>query len=77
MERACNIDARGKLVRFIGGLCSFFIGTILTILIVLEQIDINIFLLPVVLCLGLGILAIWEAKSGWCIVRGMGFKTPI
>jgi hypothetical protein len=24
-----------------------------------------------------GVFAIFEARAGWCIVRAMGFKTPI
>tara|TARA_B100001559_G_C16457246_1_gene602197 strand:+ start:212 stop:385 length:174 start_codon:yes stop_codon:yes gene_type:complete len=24
-----------------------------------------------------GLFTIWEARAGWCIVRAMGFKTPL
>jgi hypothetical protein len=24
-----------------------------------------------------GSFAIWEARAGWCVVRAMGFKTPV
>ena len=24
-----------------------------------------------------GLLALFEARTGWCVVRAMGFKTPL
>ncbi|MEM9883069.1 MAG: hypothetical protein AAF800_09160 [Planctomycetota bacterium] len=73
----CNIDAKGKSVRLIGGLGCLAAAVVVAAL-TLSGV------LPVLagVCLGLGLLAgggfmVFEARAGWCVVRAMGFKTPI
>jgi len=74
----CNIDAKGKFVRLAGGLISVFLGIILSVLLVLNDLPSN--LLTVASILGLfsgGVLGIYEGRSGWCFARALGIWTPI
>lgn len=73
----CNIDSRGKAVRMIGGISSLLGSLILSILVLSEVLDYQFFIIPIIGALFLGLLSIWEARAGWCVVRGLGFKTPI
>lgn len=73
----CNIDAKGKAVRLIYGL-----------LMIAAAIGVAALALADVLASGwwwavaLGLFAagsfgVFEARAGWCVVRAMGFKTPV
>ena len=78
MARECNIDARGKFVRLVGGSVSVFAGIVALLLIVVGILPENIF--SIVSVCGMfagGALGIYEGKSGWCIARAMGIRTPI
>jgi len=78
MSRECNIDARGKFVRLLGGSISLFIGIIAAGLLMIDLIPSNWF--TVSSTIGLfagGILGIYEGRSGWCVARAMGIWTPI
>ena len=78
MARECNIDARGKFVRLVGGSVSVFAGIVALLLIVVGILPENIFSIgSVVGMFAGGALGIYEGKSGWCIARAMGIKTPI
>ena len=60
----CNIDGKGQLARFLGGVASILGALVLGWYAVLGAV------------FG-GAFAIWEARAGWCIVRALGFKTPL
>ena len=78
MARECNIDAKGKFVRLVGGSVSVFAGIVALLLIVVGILPENIITIgSVVGMFAGGALGIYEGKSGWCIARAMGIKTPI
>ena len=77
MTLACNIDAKGKAIRLYGGLLAILAG-----LIGYFVVDQGVLPIPetlghagVALVLLSGAFSIFEARSGWCVVRAMGFKT--
>jgi len=76
MALTCNIDAKGRLVRLILGIVELVGAVLMIILWALPSGE----WLPWTVALGLlalGLLAIFEARAGWCIVRAMGIKTRI
>ena len=78
MARECNIDAKGKFVRLVGGSISLVAGIIALLLIVFGILPENIFTIAsVVGMFAGGALGIYEGRSGWCIARAMGIRTPI
>lgn len=72
----CNIDAKGKSIRLMGGFLNLFIAAVLAAL-VLAGVLTQAWWWFVVggVALG-GAFMVFEARSGWCVVRAMGFKTP-
>ena len=73
----CNIDARGKAVRFKRGMLGVVTGVFLAISLLLVVAGLNaLWLLPLGAIVG-GAFALFEARTGWCVVRAMGFRTPI
>ena len=77
MPLACNIDAKGKAIRLIGGLLAILGGLfgyfvvnqgVLPIPETLGHIGVALVLLS-------GAFSIFEARSGWCVVRALGFRT--
>ena len=76
MALECNIGAAGKAARLRLGLLGVAGGVVLGILTAVG-------FLPSLAWWGAlgsiagGSFAIWEARAGWCIVRAMGFKTPV
>jgi hypothetical protein len=76
MPLPCNIDARGKLVRLFYGLFLLVLG-ILLLFAWAMPIGSGWSRLISVACVLSGGLAIFEARARWCIVRAIGFKTPV
>ena len=73
----CNIDARGKAFRFKLGMLGVVTGVFLAISLLLVGAGPNaLWLLPLGSIVG-GAFALFEARTGWCVVRAMGFRTPI
>ena len=73
----CNIDARGKAFRFKLGMLGVVTGIFLAISLLLVGAGPNaLWLLPLGSIVG-GAFALFEARTGWCVVRAMGFRTPI
>ncbi len=72
---ACNIDAKGKAIRLIGGVITCAVAALLAILTALE-------VLPewgwwaVLGTLAGGLFQVYEGWSGWCALRAIGVKTP-
>jgi hypothetical protein len=76
MALTCNIDARGKAVRLIYGLIMVLIGLALAIWWAWGtgspiRWGVSGF------CIIGGAFGLFEARAGWCVVRAMGFKTPV
>ena len=76
MPLTCNINSRGKLVRLIWGLVLIVLGVVMLIAWALPRGTAGPWIVTVV-CLLLGGFAVFEARAGWCVVRAMGFKTPV
>ena len=77
MAFECNIDAKGKNLRFIGGIFALLGGAVGYYILDAEYLPIPETLgqLGVVAALIGGAFSIFEARAGWCIVRALGFKT--
>ena len=69
----CNIDARGKAVRLLGGVLLAIIGVILLVI----GAGATWSLIAGISCLCGGAFMIFEGASGWCAVRAMGIKTRL
>ncbi|HEX4795688.1 MAG TPA: hypothetical protein VH370_18000 [Humisphaera sp.] len=76
MPLTCNIDSRGKAARLIYGIILLFIGAALIGFWAMHSESIVRWIVSVA-CLISGAFAIFEARAGWCVVRAMGFKTPM
>jgi hypothetical protein len=76
MKLACNIDARGRAVRRVGGVVALVIGVAL----------LGVWAVPTGgLCawmgsctlVATGAFCVFEAWAGWCALRAMGMKTKV
>ena len=77
MAFKCNIDARGKAARFKLGMLGIVTGIFLAISLLLVGAGLNVLWLLPLGAIGGGAFALFEARTGWCVVRAMGFRTPI
>ncbi|MAX45636.1 MAG: hypothetical protein CMB24_02440 [Euryarchaeota archaeon] len=73
----CNIGAKGKAARLKMGLMALVGALALAAVILTGFIEGAIWWYAVAATTFGGMFAIWEARAGWCIVRAMGFKTPL
>ena len=73
----CNIDARGKGVRLVGGTASLLTGVAIAGLVGLGALEYASWWPPVAGLVAGGCLGIFEGRSGWCVVRAAGIWTPI
>ena len=73
----CNLDAKGKAARLLGGIGAIFGALILAALLVTDTITFGLGWYAVAGAIFGGAFAIFEARAGWCIVRAMGIKTPL
>ena len=71
----CNIDARGKAARMIGGITGLAFGLVLTSLLVLDVLSGLVASSAAAGAMLGGAFAIFEARAGWCVIRAMGFRT--
>lgn len=72
----CNIDAKGKAVRLITGLLTLAAAGVLAVLIPALELWFGLWFAVAGGAIG-GALAVFEGWAGWCVVRAMGFKTPL
>jgi len=73
----CNIDARGKALRLIAGMIVTLAAVVMLALLAMKVLQGGWFWGIGIAALLLGALQIFEGRSGWCVLRAMGFKTPI
>ena len=73
----CNIDARGKAARLVGGMAGVAFGLLLALLLMTETLTLGFGWYAVAGAVIGGAFAIFEARAGWCVIRAMGFKTPL
>ena len=76
MALECNIDAEGKAVRLRLGLTGVVSSLGLAAGCLLISAPDLAWIVPVGAFLG-GVFSIFEGRTGWCIVRALGFRTPI
>ena len=77
----CNIDARGKAYRLKLGITAVVAGLVLAAVFYIgsDQAGINLgipWLIPLGI-IGGGAFSIFEGWTGWCVVRALGFRTPL
>lgn len=77
MAHQCNIDAKGKAVRLIWGIVMLLIGVGAGAAAALAVWTGWAAWTVAGVCTAAGLLGVYEARNGWCVVRAMGFKTPI
>ena len=76
MSLTCNIDARGKAARLRIGIGGLVLGAILLLAWALPSGTALAWVVSVGVLAGAA-FAVFEARAGWCIVRAMGFRTPV
>ncbi len=72
----CNIDARGKAIRLVTGLISVAAAAVLAVAVLAGVLQAVWWWAPVVGAAAGGVFAVFEARTGWCVLRAMGCKTP-
>ena len=72
----CNIDAKGKQVRFVMGVAEIAIAIFMALFWARPANDWRPWTITGVLFF-FGAFALFEARAGWCVVRAMGFKTKV
>ena len=73
----CNIDARGKVARFVGGLAGVAFSLLLAVLLMTDVVAHDLGWFAVAGAFFGGAFAIFEARAGWCVIRAMGIKTRL
>ena len=73
----CNIDRRGRVLRTSMGVVTDLVGTGLVLAWALGVLPDTWALWTGIAALLGGAFMIFEGVNGWCVVRAMGFKTPI
>ena len=73
----CNLDAKGKAARVVGGVAAIAGALLLATLLATDMFTFGFGRYAVGCGLLGGALAIYEARAGWCIVRAIGIKTPL
>ena len=72
----CNIDRRGRALRTTMGIVTDAVGTGLVAAAIFGWLPSWALYAGIAAMLG-GAFMIFEGVNGWCVVRAMGFKTPI
>ena len=73
----CNIDARGQAARMKLGILGVLAGVILASIWFFEIVSIPYLQFAALAAILGGSFAIFEAKTAWCVIRAMGFKTKL
>ena len=76
MPLQCNIDSRGRAARLVYGMVLVVAGVLMALLWARGAGSVWAWVLTISVLVG-GAFAIFEARAGWCVVRAMGFKTPL
>ena len=76
MAFECNIDSRGKAVRLRLGIMGVLSSLGLAAACLLISAPELAWVVPAGAFVG-GAFAIFEGRTGWCVVRALGFRTPI
>ena len=76
MAFQCNIDAQGKAVRLRLDIMGVLSSLGLAAACLLISAPDLAWVVPAGAFVG-GAFAIFEGRTGWCVVRALGFRTPI
>ena len=76
MAFQCNIEAQGKAVRLRLGIMGVLSSLGLAAACLLISAPDLAWVVPAGAFVG-GAFAIFEGRTGWCVVRALGFRTPI
>jgi hypothetical protein len=76
MPLQCNIDSRGRAARLIYGVIVLLAGVAAAVFWARPSESAWAWVVAVSL-VAAGAFGIFEARAGWCVVRAMGFKTPL
>tara|TARA_B100000768_G_C11251899_1_gene364485 strand:- start:823 stop:1053 length:231 start_codon:yes stop_codon:yes gene_type:complete len=76
MALVCNIGAAGKAARMRLGILGVAGGIGLALVAATGLVP-SIAWWGALASIAGGSFTIWEARAGWCVVRAMGFKTPM
>jgi len=76
MALQCNIDSRGRVARLLYGILMLLAAVVAALVWAVPSGSGWAWVVTVVLAVA-GVFGIFEARAGWCVVRAMGFKTPI
>ena len=76
MPLQCNIDSRGRVARLVYGIALVAAGVALALLWALPRGTPWPWVVSTLVIAG-GAFAVFEARAGWCVIRAMGFKTPM
>lgn len=75
MAMRCNIDAKGKRVRLVGGLVTLAVAAVFAGLTLAGVVGGWGWAVAAAAAVGGG-FQVFEARAGWCALRAMGVKTP-
>ncbi len=73
----CNLDAKGKAARLISGAIMASVGVVLLVMAIFTLLTGWWPWVVAGVLLATGVFQIYEGWCGWCVLRAMGFKTPI
>lgn len=76
MPLQCNIDAKGRAARLIYGIVLLAAG-VLSAVFWAHRAGSTVGWVVSAAAVLSGAFAVFEARAGWCVVRAMGFKTPL
>lgn len=76
MPLQCNINSKGRAARLIYGVAVMLAGIATAVFWALPAGTLLAWIVAGSLVVA-GAFAIFEARAGWCVVRAMGFKTPL
>ncbi|HEX8910809.1 MAG TPA: hypothetical protein VF796_00520 [Humisphaera sp.] len=76
MPPTCNIDARGKFARLVWGFVLLLAAAVAAVLWAVPAGG-WVPWTAVGLLVAAGAFGIYEGWAGWCVMRAMGFKTPM
>ena len=73
----CNIDERGRPVRMVWGVGMLIVAALLAGATWWGWVGAGWGIGLSVGAAALGVLGVYEARKRWCVVRAMGFRTPV
>ncbi|HXE53131.1 MAG TPA: hypothetical protein VN541_08955 [Tepidisphaeraceae bacterium] len=76
MPLSCNIDSRGKVARLLYGILMLLAAIALAVFWAYPEGGWWRWIIAIVIGVA-GAFGIFEARAGWCVMRAMGFKTPM